>query len=551
MRKRIIALCISTLLILTSQAQGVITITFNNQSATVDIPTTIKDVTYIVNGSNVTISSTTATTEYTYRVTGTSSDGSLTINGNYKLTLQLAGVALTNAHGGAAIDVECGKRIDVELLQGTVNTLCDSPLGAQKSALYFKGHAEFKSGGTLNVTGKLKHAICAKEYIQLKNTTGFINILGAVSDGIHCGKGKVENEHNYFEMSGGTVNISNVGSDGIDADDFGVVRIKGGALSVNVADGGSGIKADSTLTVSGGFINIAVTGNDADGLRSNYAVNITGGNTDIYVSGDGSKGIKSKNDTTTTATVRDGGNVIVNGGICHIEHLGGTLSEATGDTSSCVGIAADKDYTQSAGEMDILAMGLEGIAMRVSGVTHTDGGTLKVTTIPWTIKTRDYPYDMTLYAVAAYGGIRLTDYSGKAVGAFIGEECVGYGEFESADYGILRMRSADTTSREVTFKLYDYGISKTLELQAEPKVVFTNAGYQGTPSQPVVLNYLNGRLGDVNLDGFITVTDAMLIVSDILGDRPSNYHVELADLNGDGKITVTDVMLDVDIILNE
>ena len=551
MRKRITALCISTLLILTTHAQGVITITFNDQSATVDVPTVIQDVTYIVNGSNVTITSATATKEYTYLVKGTSSDGSLTINGNYKLTLQLSGVTLTNTHGGAAIDVECGKRIDVELMQGTVNTLCDSPLGAQKSALYFKGHAEFKSGGTLNVTGKLKHAICSKEYIELKNTTGFINILGAVSDGIHCGKGKVENEHNYFEMSGGTVNISNVGNDGIDADDFGVVRIKGGALSVNVADGGSGIKADSTLTVSGGIINIAVTGDDADGLRSNYAVNITGGNTDIYVSGDGSKGIKSNNETSATATVSDGGHVNISGGICHIEHLGGTLTDETGDTSSCVGISADKDLTQSAGDVDILAMGLESVALRISGATHTDGGTLNVTTIPWTIQTRDYPYDMTLYAVAAYGGIRLIDYSNKVVGAFIDGECVGYGVFESADYGILRMRSADTTSREVTFKLYDYGISKALELKAEPQVIFSDTGYQGTPSQPVVLNYLNGLLGDVNLDGVITVTDAMLIVSHILGDYPSTFHVELADLDGNDIITVTDVMLVVDIILHQ
>ena len=188
-------------------AQGTIEITFDGKSADVSIPADVEGVTATKNGANVTIRSATTTTEYTYRVSGQSPDGSLTINGDYKLTLQLAGLPLTNAHGGAAIDVECGKRIAVELVEGTVNTLEDSQFGAQKAALYFKGHPEFEGGGTLNVTGHLKHAICAKEYMELKSSTGTINVLGAPSDGLHCGKGKVANEHNYFLMKGGNTKI--------------------------------------------------------------------------------------------------------------------------------------------------------------------------------------------------------------------------------------------------------------------------------------------------------------------------------------------------------
>ncbi|MBO7046779.1 MAG: carbohydrate-binding domain-containing protein, partial [Prevotella sp.] len=97
-------------------AQNVIDIVYNGNQATVN-PNGITDVTSTVSGANVTIKSKTTSEEYTYRVSGTSTDGSLYIEGEYKLTLQLAGVKLTNAsnaNGGYAIDVECGKRIAVE-----------------------------------------------------------------------------------------------------------------------------------------------------------------------------------------------------------------------------------------------------------------------------------------------------------------------------------------------------------------------------------------------------------------------------------------------------
>ena len=531
-----------------AQSTGTIDIVFNGTSATVSIPTSITGVTSYINGANVSLTSTTQTTEYTYRVSGTSTDGSLTINGSYKLTLVLAGITLTNAHGGAAIDIECGKRISVVMEEGSVNTLSDAPLGSQKAAFYFKGHPEFEGGGTLNVTGKLKHAISAKEYLELKGTTGIINILGAVSDGIHCGKGAAGNANNYFEMSGGTVNITNVCSDGIDSDDFGVVKIKGGALSINVKDGGSGIKADSTLTIKGGSINIAVAGSDADGIRSDYAINICGGNTDIFVGGDGSKGIKSK--TQTTSTVNGGGTIHISGGTIHIEHSGDTFTETTGETSSCVGITADKTLTQTDGTVSILAMGTDCQAYRGKEGESLTGGVMKVTRIPWKIATRDYEYDMTVYGIVKSGDSNLTDYSGVAVGAFLGDDCVGYGDFETADYGILRVRSHSTDSEEVTFKYYDWSNASEAGLAADRAITFSPAMVYGSPSEPVAL-LLKPRvkLGDVNGDGDVNVTDVMMTVGYILGNVPNGFIRDAGDINGDNDINVTDVMMIVNIIL--
>ena len=551
MKKRILLILSAWIVIATIHAQSVIDIVFTNTKATVTIPSSVSGVTSSVSGTNVTITSTTTNKEYTYRVSGTCADGQLVINGNYKLTLVLAGINLTNSHGGAAIDVECGKRIAVQLASGTVNTLADAATGSQKAALYFKGHPEIEGGGTLFVTGRLKHAICAKEYMQLKRTTGQINILGAVSDGIHCGKGKADNEHNYFQMDGGTVNIANVGSDGIDSDDYGVIRINGGALSVNVADGGAGLNADSILTVNDGLVNIEVPGHDADALRADYALQISGGDISIIVSGDGSKGLKSKCQTEATATVKDGGNLTICGGTTSIEILGDTYNDTTGGTSDCVAIFADKTLTQTDGTVDIVAMGLEAIPYKAKEGENLNGGELTITRIPWKIKTRDYAYDMTIYGIVAVDGSLIDDYTDKAIGAFIGDECVGYGVFESNDYGTLRIRSSESGTRKISFQLYDYITGRETALTTDDAVYFAHESVVGTPGYPIVLYTGRFLRGDVNADGMVDISDVLATVSHILSKPEPVFIRQAADVVADDKIDISDVLGIVDIILGK
>ena len=356
-------------------------IVFNGTTVTYTIPSTVSGVSVGRNGARVTVNCTNTTTEYTYRVSGSSDNGSLTINSDYKLTLQLAGLTLTNATSGAAIDIECGKRIDVVLEEGTVNTICDSGKGSQKAAFYTKGHAEFKGKGTLNVTGMLKHAISTKEYCELKAGLGTINILGAVGDGIHCGKGKIKDENNYFRMKGGTLNISSVGDDGIDTDDYGVLAIDSGTVNITVTDGGIAMKADSTVTISGGRVSIEVPGEDSKAIRANYAVHIDGGENTINVSGNGSKAIKG-NRYTTGSTVLNGGNIYVSGGTTSITLEGGNIittgTDGVADTTKCMGISADADFIQTGGTIDITIKGSEAKAYNVKGTDTRTGGTFTV-----------------------------------------------------------------------------------------------------------------------------------------------------------------------------
>ena len=531
--RRITLLTLFMLSLVRVSAQDVIEIVYNGSTATVN-SNGITDVVPTVNGANVTITSKTTTKEYTYQVKGASADGSLTINGDYKLTLQLAGVTLTNAHGGAAIDVECGKRIAVELADGTINTLTDAADGGQKAAFYFKGHVEFKGSGTLNVTGKTKHAISAKEYIELKSTTGTINVLGAVSDGIHCGKGKVNNENNYFRMKGGIVNIINVGGDGVDSDDYGVIQIEGGAISLNISDDATGLKADSTVTIKDGLVNISVNGDDSKGIRANHTINILGGKTTIIVEGDGSKGIKAKRDEDN---VLNGGYLNISGGELSIQCIGGNLTTGT-ETTKCVAISVDADLKQTAGDVNITVLGAEALGCTVDGnKTHT-GGTFNIRQVPWQIKTKDYQYDMTVYATVSVDDVVLTDYSDITVGAFIGDECVGYGIFEEEGYGVIRIRSNDNSAQPVTFKLYQFSSQSENLLTPSQTVTFQANANVGEPSNPIVLSCSMKLEGDANDDGEVNVADVDYVIESIGEDVGTH---KSADVNDDGEINVADV----------
>lgn len=538
MKKILSIVILLTLAMSHMSAQDVIEIEYKGTTATVNVPSGITNVVSSVNGANVTITSNTTNKEYTYQVKGNSTDGSLTINGEYKMTLQLAGVTLTNAHGGAAIDIECGKRIAVELVDGRVNTLCDAVSGSQKAALYFKGHAEFKGGGTLNVSGKLKHAICAKEYIELKSSTGTINVLEAVSDGIHCGKGKQNNENNYFMIKGGIVNITNVGGDGIDSDDYGVVRIEGGTLSVNIKDDASGLKADSAVTIKDGIINISVKGDDSKGIRANHTVNIMGGKTTVIVEGDGSKGIKAKK-YESGSTVLNGGFLNISGGELSIQCTGGNLPAESGFTK-CVAVSVDADLKQTAGDVDITVTGPEAVAYTVDGSgTYTDGAFV-IRQIPWKVLTSGYQYDMTVYVAVSDNGNKLTSYDNVAVGAFIGAECVGYGIFEKEGYGVIRVRSNDNSAQSVTFKLYHFGRSSEYILTSSETVTFQNQTNVGEPSNPVVLSY--GKLiGDANGDGEVDAYDIVAITIYIM-EKTGNLTQADADVNGDGVVNIADII---------
>lgn len=361
-------------------ADGNVLVAYNGNSAEVTVSGNIASkITTSVSGAHVVVTQDASVDkEYTYTLQGSSTNGSFTQNGSYKSTLVLDGVSLKNPTGGA-MTISTGKRVAVVLQDGTVNTFVDGTGGSQKAAIYFSGHPEFEGGGTLNVTGNSKHAISAKEYLQLKKTVGTINVLGAESDGIHCGKGKAgDNENNFFQMNGGNVTISGVKGDCVDADDYGCIYLKGGKLNITVdAEDVTGLKADSVFQMSGGDLTMTVSGQQSHGIRASWVGNFSGGTINGNVTGNGSKAITGKRFTDATKTTLNGGDLNFTGTNVTLNVSGGDVVVAS-DTTRCMGIKCDKNMTQSAGNIIITLTGTAAKGVDVEGDFTRTGGTLEI-----------------------------------------------------------------------------------------------------------------------------------------------------------------------------
>lgn len=308
--------------------------------------------------------------EISYILKGESGNGSFTLSGSYKASVELAGVSLTNPEG-AAVDLQIGKRVAVRVNEGTVNTLVDGAAGSQKAALYCKGHLEFKQKGTLNVTGNKSHGISAKEYVQIKNTT--INILGSQKDGINCNQ--------YFLMESGALTIANSGDDGIQVaykdaadcedEDTGCITIKGGTLDIDVtADAAKALKCEGDFVMSAGTLTATVNGGgiwDAEKLKTKASscigadgnLNITGGTLTLTAHGAGGKGISIDGDLN------------ISGGDFVISTTGGMLAYVNGKINNNYTGNADginSDYKSSP----------KGI--KVDGAIVIDGGNFNIQT---------------------------------------------------------------------------------------------------------------------------------------------------------------------------
>lgn len=230
-------------------------VSYNGNSATVEMTDDVKSyVTASVSGGDVTVTSTAsaAINEITYGLTGSTTDGSFTMVGTYKATMELFGVTITNPTG-PAIDIQNGKRIEISAKSGTTSTLKDgtsTATDAWKGALQCKGHIQFKGKGTLNVYGNYSHAIRAGEYIEMKNCT--INVYSAVKDAINCNQ--------YFLMESGEINLSGFGDDGIQvsketndtsAENTGNFTMNGGTININMSGAsGESVKAEGTKSVA-------------------------------------------------------------------------------------------------------------------------------------------------------------------------------------------------------------------------------------------------------------------------------------------------------------
>lgn len=283
--------------------------------------------------------------EVTYRLSGQSPNGSFTTDGEYKATLVLDNLTLTNPQG-AAINVENGKRIQVILPEGTTTSLADGENGAQKACFFVNGHPEFSGSGTLNLAGNSKHAFASDEYTLFKADFGTLHITKAVTDGIHVGQ--------YLKSKGGNIHISGTGGDGIDV-----------SVTKDPLD-----EMNGQILIEDGNFTLDVTSNDTKGMKCDSMMTVTGGTIHATVSGLGTKGISTGTDLMVSQT----GTAPT---LIQMEVTGTTYMPGDAELESkCRGIKVKGDFTFDGGTINISATGVKSKAVSVDGDYHYKSGSI-------------------------------------------------------------------------------------------------------------------------------------------------------------------------------
>lgn len=287
-------------------------------------------------GGTVTVTATSGISDLEYNLLGTSSAGSLTMSSTSPAKFVLNNLNLTNSNG-SAIGITGNQTHTFTLQSGTSNSLTDGTSSTKNGALQTNGKIIFNGTGSLSINGIAKHGISTSKDIEIQN--GTITVTGAASDGLHS---------EGFTMSNGTLTVISQ-SDGIDA-------------------------GDAAVSISGGTINIISTQADVKALKiGTNNISISGGSIDITVSGNQSKGISAK------------GNITFDGGTTKVKGSGNVVLTASGsgyDPSYCTAIKADGAITVNSGtiniEMTSAANGARGIS--ADGEITINGGNVTVTT---------------------------------------------------------------------------------------------------------------------------------------------------------------------------
>ncbi len=286
------------------------------------------------------------TEEITYELSGHSTDGSFYMDGNYKSTIRLNDLALLNPDS-AAVNIANGKRIKVELVDGTTNSLCDGENGSQKACFFINGHAEFYGGGSLELTGNTKHAYASDEYTKLGATTGSIDVLGAVSDGFHIGQ--------YFQQDGGELTF---------------VETQGDCIDVSCTKDADD-EYNGQVFINGGSIDMVIDYSDVKGLKSEGNMTIMGGEINAAVNGDGSKGMSVGGDLLIGQA--DGATTSI-----EMSVAGTTYHKGEEDESKCRGIKVKGNYTLSGGTINMDVTGKKAKGISIDGIYTYKGGTTNV-----------------------------------------------------------------------------------------------------------------------------------------------------------------------------
>lgn len=290
-------------------------------------------------------------TELTYALSGTGT-GSFKLYSAARQQIRFDGLQLTSVEG-PAVNVQSKKKTTVALASDTDNRLVDAATydltstEDQKGAFFSEGQLVFTGEGSLALKGNYKHALCSDDYIRIES--GNVTVEGAVGDGVHS--------NDSFRMQGGTLTVRNAESDCIDGD-AGIIEISGGKLTLTAAAADTkALKCDSTLTVSGGEIDVTLSGNQTKGLKSGKALRIDGGALTFNCSGGV---VVTDGDPSYCTAIKSDSTLTITGGTVNIVHTGSAgkgisadqLLTISGGTITATMSGNGGTYTNASGQSD-------------------------------------------------------------------------------------------------------------------------------------------------------------------------------------------------------
>lgn len=263
-----------------------------------------------------------------YILTGTTNDGFFKLYSTKKQAIVFKGVNITNPDG-AAINNQSKKRTFIVLEDGTNNYLTDGTKYKDatddedmKACFFSEGQLIFSGKGYLEVDGNCKAGIRSDDYVRIMPQT---NIFVDVSSG----NGIRGND--AVIVTGGVINVNVTGTadKGISTD--GYVQFDGGRTTILTSGeyeydsddqdytACAGIKADSLITINNGILNIKSTGTGGKGLNCDDKININGGEVHIITTG---KRQKDNQGSVSPKGIKADGNLTFKGGYTQVRCSG-------------------------------------------------------------------------------------------------------------------------------------------------------------------------------------------------------------------------------------
>ena len=304
-----------------------------------------------------------------YVLTGETSDGFFKLYSTKKQAIVLNSVSITNPDG-AAINNQSKKRTFIVLNDGTKNYLTDGANYSDatdsedmKGCFFSEGQLIFSGSGYLEVDANCKAGIRSDDYVRTMPKAN-IWVDASAGNGIRGNEAVI--------VTGGVVNINVTGTadKGISTD--GEVRIDGGRTTIFTSGGYeydsdendysacSGIKADSVININGGELNIKSTGTGGKGLNCDDEININDGVVRIITTG---KRQKDSKGSVSPKGIKADGKITVSGGQTQVR------LEGTGDGTE--GIESKSEIHIEAGTVESYSYD---DAINSAGNLYIDGG---------------------------------------------------------------------------------------------------------------------------------------------------------------------------------